>query len=58
MIFRFTLTAVSVNIRFGKKNIRVKFKTLDCKDLTFMLHSKKAYFLNIKSTNLLISYAV
>ena len=44
MIFRFTLTAVSVNVRFGKKNIRVKFKTLDCKDLTFMLHSKKHIF--------------
>lgn len=52
------LIVVSVNGRFGIKDIRVKFKTLDCKDLTFMLHSKKAYFLNIQSTNLLISYAV
>jgi len=38
------LIVVSVNGRFGIKDIRVKFKTLDCKDLTFMLHSKKSIF--------------
>lgn len=57
MIFRFTLLQF-LSMTELVKNIRVKFKTLDCKDLTFMLHSKKAYFLNIQSTNLLISYAV